>query len=96
MLKYIFFYFLVINLIGFFIMFIDKQRAKHKKWRIPEKNLLGISILGGSIGMLLGMSSFRHKTNHKKFTVGVPAILIIQFIMLAYYLKQIGNATIFN
>lgn len=61
MLKILFTYLLIINLLGFLIMLIDKQRAIHKEWRIPEKNLIGISILGGSIGMLIGMSSFRHK-----------------------------------
>lgn len=79
-------YLFIINLLGFFIMFIDKQRAIHKEWRIPEKTLLGISILGGTIGMLIGMSSFNHKTKHKKFTIGVPFILLIQIGLLAIYL----------
>lgn len=87
MLKIILIYLLIINLFGFLIMLIDKQRAVHKEWRIPEKNLLGISILGGSIGMLIGMSSFRHKTKHKKFTIGVPFILIIQVFLIILYLK---------
>lgn len=87
MLKIILIYLLIINLFGFLIMLIDKQRAVHKEWRIPEKNLLGISILGGSIGMLIGMSSFRHKTKHKKFTMGVPFILIIQVFLIILYLK---------
>lgn len=85
--KIILIYLLIINLFGFLIMLIDKQRAVHKEWRIPEKNLLGISILGGSIGMLIGMSSFRHKTKHKKFTIGVPFILIIQVFLIILYLK---------
>jgi len=87
MLKFILIYLLTINLFGFLIMLIDKQRAVHKEWRIPEKTLLGISILGGSIGMLLGMSSFRHKTKHKKFTVGIPFILIMQVFLIILYLK---------
>lgn len=87
MLKFILIYLLTINLFGFLIMLIDKQRAVHKEWRIPEKTLLGISILGGSIGMLLGMSSFRHKTKHKKFTMGVPFILIMQVFLIILYLK---------
>jgi len=81
-------YLFIINLLGFFIMLIDKQRAIHKEWRIPEKTLLGISILGGTIGMLIGMSSFRHKTKHKKFTIGVPFILLIQICLLIFYLIQ--------
>ncbi|AQS03930.1 MULTISPECIES: DUF1294 domain-containing protein [Clostridium] len=87
MLKVVFTYLLIINLLGFLIMFIDKQRAIHKEWRIPEKTLIGISILGGSIGMLIGMSSFRHKTKHKKFTIGVPLILLMQIFIAILYLN---------
>lgn len=78
-------YVLIINLIGFIIMLIDKQRAVHKEWRIPEKTLLGISIFGGAIGMLWGMSIFRHKTKHKKFTIGVPFILLMQICLVIIY-----------
>ncbi|MBF7811639.1 MULTISPECIES: DUF1294 domain-containing protein [Clostridium] len=87
MLKVVFTYLLIINLLGFLIMFIDKQRAIHKEWRIPEKTLIGISIFGGSIGMLIGMSSFRHKTKHKKFTIGVPFILLMQIFIAILYLN---------
>jgi len=87
MLKAMQIYLLIINLIGFLIMLIDKQRAIHKEWRIPEKTLIGISILGGSIGMLMGMSSFRHKTKHKKFTIGVPFILLMQICIVILYFK---------
>ncbi|WP_396136393.1 DUF1294 domain-containing protein [Clostridium sp. SHJSY1] len=76
--KIIIIYLAIINITSFLVMHIDKQKAIHKKWRISESNLLILSILGGSIGMLLGMSFFRHKTKHKKFTIGVPLILIIQ------------------
>jgi uncharacterized membrane protein YsdA (DUF1294 family) len=89
MIKYTFIYFLAINLFGIFIMLIDKQRAIHKEWRIPEKTLIGISILGGSIGMLIGMSTFRHKTKHKKFTIGVPFILLMQIGLTILYLKYL-------
>ena len=88
MLKAMLIYFLIINLIGFLIMLIDKQRAIHKEWRIPEKTLIGVSILGGSIGMFIGMSSFRHKTKHKKFTIGVPFILLMQICIVILYLKN--------
>lgn len=87
MIKAFLFYLFIINLTGFLIMFIDKSRAIHKEWRIPEKNLIGISIIGGSVGMLLGMSMFRHKTKHKKFTIGIPFILIVQVILIILYLK---------
>lgn len=82
MIKVFLFYLLIINLTGFLIMFIDKSRAIHKEWRIPEKTLIGISIMGGSVGMLLGISIFRHKTKHKKFTIGVPSILALQIILI--------------
>ncbi len=89
MLKIILSYLLIINLLGFFIMLIDKQRAIHREWRIPEKTLILISVFGGAIGMLLGMSSFRHKTKHKKFTIGVPFILLMQICLIILYLKYI-------
>ncbi|OOM07388.1 DUF1294 domain-containing protein [Clostridium saccharobutylicum] len=88
MLKVFLLYLAIVNLIGFLVMFIDKQRAIHKEWRIPEHTLINISIIGGSIGMLVGMSTFRHKTQHKKFTLGVPAILIAQFAIILFLLKK--------
>ena len=78
--EYIFAYLLLINAVGFIIMLIDKQKARKNLWRIPERTLLGIAILGGSIGTLLGMHLFRHKTLHLKFTIGVPFILSVQII----------------
>lgn len=73
-------YLVFINLVGFFIMAIDKTRAIKHKWRISEKNLISISIVGGSIGILCGVHILRHKTKHKKFTVLVPSILALQII----------------
>lgn len=87
MLKVVLTYLLIINLVGLLIMLIDKQRAIHKEWRIPEKTLIGISIFGGSIGMLVGMSTFRHKTKHKKFTIGIPFILLMQIGLIILYFK---------
>jgi len=80
-------YLFIINLLGFFIMLMDKQRAIHREWRIPEKTLLGISVFGGAIGMLFGMSCFRHKTKHKKFTIGIPFILLMQIFLIILYFK---------
>lgn len=74
-------YLLIINALGFLLMLIDKHKAKKKKWRIPEATLMGIAALGGSIGSLFGMYTFRHKTLHKKFTIGIPAILIAQLLL---------------
>lgn len=76
--KYFLIYLLIVNAIAFCLMFIDKQKARKKKWRIPEATLMGFAALGGSIGALMGMYTFRHKTLHKKFTIGIPAILIAQ------------------
>lgn len=63
-------------------MLTDKQRAKKKLWRIPESTLLTAAALGGSIGCILGMYAFRHKTKHLKFTLGLPAILLLQILLI--------------
>ena len=74
-------YLTIINAIAFLLMLIDKQKAKKKKWRIPEATLMGSAAIGGSIGALAGMYTFRHKTKHPKFTIGVPVILVLQLIL---------------
>jgi uncharacterized membrane protein YsdA (DUF1294 family) len=71
-------YLIVINIAGLAVMGIDKSRAKRHKWRIPERTLFLVSLLGGSIGTWAGMYIFRHKTRHWYFVVGMPAILILQ------------------
>lgn len=77
-------YFLVsINILAFIVYGIDKWRAAHGRWRIPEATLLGIAVIGGSIGALIGMKVWHHKTKHKKFVLGLPAILLIQLIILS-------------
>ena len=83
--KYLLLYLLLINLIGFLAMFLDKQKAKKGKWRIPESTLLLLAVLGGSIGAWLGMRVWRHKTQHKKFKYGIPVIFILQ-VALCFYL----------
>ena len=83
--KNIMIYLLVINLIGFFIMWLDKRKAKYGRWRIPEKTLFLITLLGGGIGTISGMYTFRHKTKKLKFTVGLPAILILEIIAIIYF-----------
>lgn len=83
--KYIFIvviYFVVFNLIAFIMYGVDKKKSIKHKWRIPEHDLILVAVLGGSIGALLGMKVFRHKTKHTKFVIGVPAILVVQFILL--------------
>lgn len=79
------YYLLGINLLTFFIYGIDKWKAKRDKWRVPEATLLMLAALGGSVGALLGMFVFHHKTKHKKFLIGVPLILLAQ-LALAYQL----------
>lgn len=74
-------YLLAMTIVTFFIYGIDKYKARKAKWRIPETTLLWMAILGGSVGALLGMKVWRHKTLHRKFKYGVPAILIIQIIL---------------
>ena len=76
--KILLIYVLIINLLGFGAMFLDKQKAKKGKWRIPEKTLFLLAILGGSLGTNLGMNVFRHKTKHWYFVLGMPLILILQ------------------
>ena len=73
-------YLLIINAAGFLLMLIDKQKAKKNKWRIPEKTLFTVAALGGSLGSLLAMHAFRHKTQHPKFTIGIPVILTLQIV----------------
>ncbi len=79
-------YIIIINIVGFFIMLIDKKKAEKSKWRIQEKTLLLISVFGGSIGTLVGMYVFHHKTKKARFYIGMPLILIFQIITIIYIL----------
>ena len=74
------------NVVTFFVYGIDKWKAKKSKWRIRETALLGLAVLGGSIGAWLGMKVWHHKTQHKKFKYGVPAIIIIQLALIVYFI----------
>ena len=76
--KYFLLYLLLINAVAFLLMLVDKIKAKKNRWRIRERTLFGSALLGGSIGALLGMYTFRHKTKHLSFTIGMPAILVLQ------------------
>ncbi len=73
-------YLLALNVLGFLLMGLDKRKAKREQWRIPEKNFFITALLGGSLGCWLGMQCFHHKTMHKTFTIGMPAILIMQIL----------------
>ena len=73
-------YVFVVNVIAFLMYGLDKVKAKRLQWRIPESTLLGVAVIGGSIGAFLGMQIFHHKTKKPKFYIGVPAIFILQVI----------------
>lgn len=79
-------YILIINIIGFLSMYIDKRRAKRNEWRIKEGTLFSIALLGGGIGGIIGMYKFRHKTKKLKFTIGFPTIVILQIVLIVYCL----------
>ena len=81
----IYLYLLIINLIGFLSMGIDKFKAKNKLWRTKEKTLFVIAAIGGSIGSIIGMYVFRHKTKHNTFVYGMPMILGIQIGIIIYW-----------
>lgn len=74
-------YIILINLIAFVVFGIDKRKARKGQWRVPESTLFILAIIGGSIGALLGMLVFRHKTKHRKFTIGIPLILALQIAL---------------
>ena len=88
--KYFLLYLLLINAVAFVLMLADKEKARKNRWRIPERTLIGSALLGGSLGALLGMYTFRHKTKHLKFTLGVPAILIAQIALAIWIFLKIG------
>lgn len=75
-------YLMVINLISFTLMGVDKSRARKRSWRIPESTLFVLALIGGSIGSIAGMHLFHHKTLHWYFLYGMPAILIIQILII--------------
>ena len=78
------YYLLGINAVTFIMYGIDKYKAKKAKWRISEATLLLLAVLGGSIGAWMGMKVWHHKTMHKKFKYGIPAILLIQIALMTY------------
>ena len=84
MIKYCLYYLLFINIITFMMYGIDKLKAKKGKWRISEATLLMMAIVGGSIGAWAGMRIWHHKTMHKKFQYGIPAIIIMQIALVVY------------
>lgn len=88
--KFLLPYLLLMNALAFVLMLADKQKARKNRWRIPERTLLLTAALGGSIGVLAGMYTFRHKTRHLKFTLGVPTILAAQIFLAIWIFTRIG------
>ena len=84
--QFVMYYLVMVNALGFTIMGIDKKRAIRNQWRIPEKTLFLISVIGGSLGAWAGMYTFRHKTKHWYFVVGIPAILIAQIAIVYFFI----------
>jgi len=79
--KYFIIYIIIINLIAFFTMYIDKRRAMYGKWRIKEYTLFILALMGGSVGAIAGMYTFRHKTKKARFFIGFPVILIVEILL---------------
>lgn len=85
-------YLFLINVLGYLLMLADKHKARKKQWRIPEATLMSVAALGGSVGSLLGMYHFRHKTKHPKFYIGIPLLLLLQIAVAVYFysLRTVG------
>lgn len=83
--EFLYLYLFIVNAAGFLLMLVDKRRAIKKRWRIPEARLIFAAMIGGSLGCLLGMCLFRHKTRHLKFALGLPAILILHIILFVCF-----------
>ena len=82
LIKVLLVYLLIVNAIGFILMLTDKLKAKKNLWRIPEATLFLVAAMGGSIGSLLGMYTFHHKTKHISFLLGIPLILAVQIVIV--------------
>ena len=95
MIGYILIYLAVINIIAFIVCGVDKSAAKKKSWRVPEKTLFLLAIVGGSIGVLAGMYLFRHKTKHWYFVWGIPAILVLQIVLAVLILTKVISFDLF-
>ena len=84
----VFLYLLIMNIVGLAVMGIDKSKAKRNAWRIPERDLFLVSILGGSLGTWAGMYLFRHKTKHWYFVIGMPLIFFIHIAIVSLWMIQ--------
>jgi uncharacterized membrane protein YsdA (DUF1294 family) len=84
-------YLIAVNIVTFFVYGIDKYKAQHAKWRIPEATLLLLAVVGGSIGAWCGMKAWHHKTMHRKFKYGVPAIFILQVALAVWIVGKMAQ-----
>ncbi len=85
----LFCYLMIVNLLGFSSMGIDKKRAKAREWRIKESTLFLIAFIGGSLGSLLGMKVFRHKTKHRSFQILIPFFFLLHIIILTFIFVKV-------
>ena len=81
-------YLLLVNAVGFYMMWSDKRKAIKDAWRTPERNFFIVALIGGSVGCWAGMQTFRHKTQHIKFTVGIPMIMLLQIMAVLWITGQ--------
>lgn len=86
--KYLLVYIILINVVAFVAYADDKRRAKKHSWRTSEATLVMLAVIGGSLGALLAMLFFRHKTRHKQFAIGIPTILIVQLLLALFFLAD--------
>lgn len=82
-------YLIIMNALGFLLMLVDKHRARKRLWRIPERMLMTVAALGGSLGSLAGMYLVRHKTQHMKFVLGIPAFLLVHIFLILWLLSRL-------
>ena len=82
--KYLLVYLIIVNALTMLFMLVDKVKAKRNLWRIPERTLLSLCALGGTLGGLLGMKLFRHKTLHLRFSIGIPVMLAVHVVILVF------------
>ncbi len=82
----ILYYLLAVNVLTFIVYGFDKRKARRKRWRIPEATLLGLAVIGGSVGAWIAMHIFHHKTLHNKFRYGIPVIFLLQTALALYLL----------
>lgn len=85
----VFSFMIIMNIIGFTSMGIDKSKAKKNLWRTPEKILILIAFAGGSVGSFLGMKFFRHKTKHLKFVILIPLALLFNLLVFVYFIQKL-------